>query len=69
MKKKIAVVVRPFGLIKSSIPKIKKKFLVKIYKKNETPNQNNLIKYLQDCDGVIAGDEIYNKKVLDNLRL
>ena len=67
MKKKIAVVVRPFGLIKSSIPKIKKKFLVKIYKNKETPNQNNLIRHLKDCEGVIAGDEIYNKYVLDNL--
>ena len=67
MKKKIAVVVRPFGLIKSSIPKIKKKFLVKIYKNKETPNQNNLIRHLKDCEGVIAGDEIYNKDVLDNL--
>ena len=67
MKKKIAVVVRPFGLIKSSIPKIKKKFLVKIYKNKETPNQNNLIRLLKDCEGVIAGDETYNKDVLDNL--
>ena len=62
--KKIAVVVRPFGLIKALSQKLKK-FLVKIYKNKETPNQNNLIRHLKDCEGVIAGDEIYNKDVLD----
>ena len=67
MKKKIAVVLRPFGLVKSSIPKIKKKFIVKIYNKNKTLNQKDLITFLKDCDGVIAGDEIYDKNVIDNL--
>ena len=63
---KIGIIAHPFGIYSDSLKKLKN-FKIKFYKKNELPNKKTLINFAKDCDGVIAGVEIYDRQVLDNL--
>ena len=63
---KIGIIANPFGEYSNSLKKLKK-FKLKIYKKIIRPSNKNLIKFAKDCDGLIAGGEIYSKDVLKKL--
>ncbi len=68
--KKIAVVAYPFGLDNESIRKLKKFFKVKFYNLSLLPDSKKLNKIIYNVEGVIAGTEIYDKKILSkNKRL
>lgn len=64
---KIGIIARPFGLYSNSLKKLKKFFFIKIYKKKKRPCKKDLVKFAIDCDGLIAGGEIYDQEVLDAL--
>ena len=46
----------------------KKKILFKKNPLNKKLSSDQLLKYAIDCEYIIAGTEIYNKKTLDNLK-
>ena len=63
-KKKVAVVAYPFGIDKEATKNLKKFFKLIFYKSNLLPDAKKLNKILRNVDGIIAGTEIYDKKIL-----
>ena len=63
---KIGIIAKPFGVYSNSLKKLKK-FKLKFYKKKIRPDKKNLIEFAKDCDGLIAGGEIYSEDVLKKL--
>ena len=64
---KIGIVAKPFGIYSNSLNQLNKFFKVKLYKNNKRPNKKDLIRFAINCDGLIAGGEIYDREVLDAL--
>jgi len=64
---KIGIIARPFGIYSDSLRQLNKFFKVKLYKKNKRLNKKDLVQFAIDCDGLIAGGEIYDQKVLASL--
>ncbi len=64
---KIGIIAKPFGNFTDSLKELKKKFIIKIYNRKNRPNKKELISFAIDCDGLIAGGEIYNQAVLKHL--
>ena len=64
---KIGIVARPFGIYSNSLSQLNKFFKVKLYKKNKKLNKKDLVQFAIDCDGLIAGGEIYDRGILASL--
>ena len=64
---KIGIIARPFGIYSDSLKKLNNFFKIKLYKKKERPNKRDLINFAIDCEGLIAGGEIYDREVLSSL--
>jgi D-3-phosphoglycerate dehydrogenase len=64
---KIGIIARPFGIYSDSLKKLNNFFKIKLYKKKERPNKRDLIKFAIDCDGLIAGGEVYDREILSSL--
>ena len=64
---KIGIIARPFGVYSNSLKNLNNFFKIKLYKKKERPNKRDLINFAIDCEGLIAGGEIYDREVLSSL--
>ena len=64
---KIGIIARPFGTYSDSLKNLNNFFKIKLYKKKERPNKRDLINFAIDCEGLIAGGEIYDREVLSSL--
>ena len=63
--KKLLIATSSFGSDRSILKILKKKFLLIKNKSGKKLNNNSLSKLLKNVDYVIAGTEIYNKKILE----